>query len=350
MTDGERHTTRDWFWLLGRVGQTLIALGVLVFLFIGYQLWGTGIEESQAQNRLERTFRDVASSTTVASADEPVVTTPDVTTPDVTTPVVTAPVVPVDVAPGDPVAIIEIPKIGVSKFVVEGVDPADLKKGPGRYPGTVQLGHLGNSAIAGHRTTYGQPFRQLDELVAGDEIVITDLYGREFVYAVDTTMIVQPTDTWVVDNTDPTRAKLTLTTCHPEFSARERLVVTAYLDESKSTAVENMTVAPTDPSSTPTTSAPLDTAPPTTAPLGPVIDDEPAVTGDVFSSGWFSDSAAWPHVGFWLSVELVVVALAWLALRRWRRRVLTTVVALVPFLVVLYFVFQNVNRLLPPNL
>lgn len=160
-------------------------------------------------------------------------------------------------------------------------------------------------------------------------------------------MIVQPTDTWVVDNTDPTRAKLTLTTCHPEFSARERLVVTAYLDESKSTAVENLPVAPPETSSTPsTTSLPSSVA---TDPLGPV-DDEPTITGDVFGSGWFSDSGAWLHVGLWTAVEMLVVAAAWLAVRRWRRRVITAAVTLVPFLVVLYFVFQNVNRLLPPNL
>ncbi len=83
--------------------------------------------------------------------------------------------------PGDALARIEIPTIGLDAKVVSGVQPADLKNGPGHYPDTPMPGQLGNSAIAGHRTTYGQPFYRLDEVEPGDEIVLTTVQGR-FVY------------------------------------------------------------------------------------------------------------------------------------------------------------------------
>ena len=73
-----------------------------------------------------------------------------------------------DFAAGDVMALLQIPSIGVETYVVSGVQPADLKHGPGHYPDTPMPGQLGNSAIAGHRTTYGQPFYRLDELKPGD--------------------------------------------------------------------------------------------------------------------------------------------------------------------------------------
>ena len=82
------------------------------------------------------------------------------------------------IAEGDPIARIEIAADRAStRSWSPGVSPADLKKGPGHYPETPLPGQLGNSAIAGHRTTYGQPFYDIDELDAGDEIVVTTLAG-----------------------------------------------------------------------------------------------------------------------------------------------------------------------------
>lgn len=372
-----RPRRRDWYWFLGRLGQSLIVLGVLMFLFVGYQLWGTGIEESQAQNRLENQFRDLVESprpessgdpspVTTEVSDDPQPTDADTTTSD---PTVTDPEparTPVVIAEGDPVAIIDIPDLGVSKFVVAGVAASDLKKGPGHYPMTPQPGHLGNVAIAGHRTTYGEPFRDLDELETGDDIVVTDVAGRKFYYRVTDAFIVQPEDSWVVATADPSRALLTLTTCHPEFSAKQRLIVTAELDTSRSPAVDDRPFRyATEPleieASESTIAAALDTsddtAPPTT-----VVDTapEPIITPpiastvefevDTFSEGWFSDPAAWPHVIGWIIVLLLVVFGGWYVYRRFASRLLGVVVAIAPFLVVLYFVFQNVNRLLPPNL
>ncbi len=359
---------RDWYWFLGRLGSGLIILGLLMFLFVGYQLWGTGIEEAQSQNRLEDTFAEL-----VASVDSSAEPSPDTTIPDVSTTSV-APTTaepgptdtrePIAIVEGDPVAIIELPTIGVKKFVVAGVQTADLKKGPGHYPDTPFPGELGNAAIAGHRTTYGEPFRQLDELELGDVIEVTDLFGREFVYRVTGTQIVGPSDSWVVATTDPTRAVLTLTTCHPEFSARQRLIVSAELDTSISTPVDRpaavypskdsstlVTTTIPEPTSTvspasSTTIADTTLAPTTTVPI--ITDIE--VEADVFENGWFSDGAAWPHVLVWIALELLVVWGAWRVAKRFRNRLIGAAVGFVPFLVVLYFVFQNVNRLLPPNL
>ena len=127
---------------------------------------------------------------------------------------------------GAAIAIIKIPKIGVEKTVVQGVGVDDLKKAPGHYPDTPMPGEAGNSAIAGHRTTYGAPFYNLDELVPNDPILVTTLQGS-FRYEVMETKIVHPSQIDVLNPTDDNR--LTLTTCHPRFSAKERMIVTAKL-------------------------------------------------------------------------------------------------------------------------
>ena len=199
----------------------------------------------------------------------------------------------------------------------------------------------------------------------GDEIKVTDLFGREFVYRVTGTQIVGPSDSWVVATTDPTIATLTLTTCHPEFSAKQRLIVSAELDTTVSAPVDRPAAAyPSKDSSTPTTTTPEPTstvssassttvadsattvAPTTTVP----VDNDDEVEAEVFESGWFSDGAAWPHVLAWTALEILVVWGAWRVAKRFRNRLIGAAVAFVPFFVVLYFVFQNVNRLLPPNL
>ena len=94
-------------------------------------------------------------------------------------------------ASGDVMALLQIPSIGVETYVVSGVQPADLKQGPGHYPDTPMPGQLGNSAIAGHRTTYGQPFYRLDELQAGDPIDLTTVQGH-FTYRVTGSEVVEP--------------------------------------------------------------------------------------------------------------------------------------------------------------
>lgn len=129
---------------------------------------------------------------------------------------------------GEPIGRIEIPRIGVDFVVVEGTDSATLRKGPGHYPDTTFPGLRGTVAIAGHRTTYGAPFRSVDKLRRGDEIVVTMPYGR-FTYAVQGTRIVPPTALWVTRDVGYDR--LVLSACHPLYSAAERIIVFARLRE-----------------------------------------------------------------------------------------------------------------------
>ncbi len=252
----------DWRWYVGNLGKVLIAVGLLMFGFVGYQLYGTGIETAAAQNTLEDDFDELlaqstpidapeiaGSGTTTESADtlddEPQPSEVDTelvpTAPTEPSPPSRA-VVPVDdqnlpsLEHGEALARIEIPRIGVDDIVVAGVETRDLKKGPGHFPDTPLPGQLGNSAIAGHRTTYGQPFRNVDRLAVGDEIRVTTLSGV-YVYRVTGQQIVSPSDYQVVATTDPTRANLTLTSCHPAFTARERIVIFSELAYSESAPV-----------------------------------------------------------------------------------------------------------------
>jgi sortase A len=135
---------------------------------------------------------------------------------------------------GDVLGLITIPKIGANFAIVEGTSRADLRKGPGHYPGTPLPGQLGNSAIAGHRTTYLAPFNRIDELKPGDAIVIQTKAGT-FHYSMTQQLIVAPTDVSVLKPTP--NATITLTTCNPKYSARQRLVVKAALVPHKSDAV-----------------------------------------------------------------------------------------------------------------
>ncbi len=126
--------------------------------------------------------------------------------------------------PGDAIGEIDFPTLDQSFFVVEGTDPDDLRKGPGHYADTPLPGQRGTVAIAGHRTTYGAPFRNVDQLDRGDRIVLQMPYGR-FVYRVQKTEIVEPSQTEVTDPVGYNR--LVLTACHPLYSAAQRIVVFA---------------------------------------------------------------------------------------------------------------------------
>jgi sortase A len=290
------HATR----IVGAIGRVLIGIGVLLLLFVGYQLWGTGIQESRAQHSLRNDFERVLNHTSAAgrstSTTEPPLPPPT----------------------GEAVAVLDIPKIGVHKTVVEGVGVPDLKKAPGHYPQTPMPGQAGNAAIAGHRTTYGAPFYRLNELAKGDDIRVRTLQG-EFTYVVESTQVVAPSQTEVLLPTD--EPHLTLTTCDPRFSARRRLVVSAVLKDEPA------------PSPTTTTTPPAHTRAPR-----PKL-DAPGLSGD--------PSARWPT--FWWGLLTSFAALVtYLAVRRLRSRWLYLAGA--PVVLVLMFVFfENVSRLLPAN-
>jgi sortase A len=127
-----------------------------------------------------------------------------------------------DVETGNGIGRIDAPAMDVDAVIVEGTDTETLQKGPGRYPDTALPGQGRAIGIAGHRTTYLAPFRQIDEIEEGEEIVVEMPYGI-FTYAVETTEIVEPNDVEVVR--DVGHERVVLTACHPEYSAAERYVV-----------------------------------------------------------------------------------------------------------------------------
>jgi sortase A len=297
--------------LTAGVGHALIRAGVLILLFVAYQLWGTGLAEASSQRQLKDTFKTaLAAPATTSTTGQTTATTAFVAPP---------------AAPeGNAIAIIKIPRINIEKAVVEGVGVSDLKKGPGHYAGTPMPGQPGNAAIAGHRTTYGAPFFRLDEMKPGDPILITTNQGK-FRYEVTGTRVVSPRATDVLNNTPDNR--LTLTTCNPRFSASQRLILTAALT---GPAVE----APPTPVTTPAqkTSTGLD-------------QEKPGLSG---SSTAIRPAIAWGLLAaaIWLVTYLAGRALK----RRWRgRRWPAYLIGIGPFALALFVFFENFARLLPAN-
>lgn len=195
------------------MGELCITAGLILMLFVTYELWGTGRYTQGAQDRLgDEMLKNWRAS--------------QVTTEKVRL--------------GKGLAMIRVPRFGKDyRFVViEGVGRDDLRKGPGHYPGTALPGQVGNFVISGHRTTYSAPFNRLGELDRGDRILI-DTRDRQFVYTVTDRRIVKPSATEVTASVPfhpkrrPTERLITLTTCHPKYSAAERMIVFGELAESK---------------------------------------------------------------------------------------------------------------------
>ena len=118
----------------------IVGAAIITLLFVAYQLWGTGLSEEHAQKSLANQFQ-------VALAHTPAHNNQATTTKLITSP-------PLPPLPGGVIGRIQIPHIGVDKYIVEGTERDDLEKGPGHYVGSSMPGHPGNAAIAGHRTTY----------------------------------------------------------------------------------------------------------------------------------------------------------------------------------------------------
>ena len=285
-------------------GKTLIASGVLILLFVAYQLWGTGLHEARAQDDLENRFAQIATPpTTVPTGDGPEATPPTTTPP----------------LEGDAIARLVIPKANVDKIIVEGVGVEDLKKAPGHYPGTPMPGEPGNSAIAGHRTTYGAPFYDLSNLEIGDPIMVTTGLG-EFRYEVIESLVVAPEATEVLNPTEDNR--LTLTTCNPRYSAAERLIISAKL-------VTTPVTPPPPPEGT--------VRPPPTQ----LVADLAGLSGDSAARG--------PAVGWGILCAAIWLATWWLS-RLWNRGWMAYLVGAPIFLGALFVFFENFARLLPSNI
>jgi sortase A len=316
----------QWWRVVGAIGRFMMRAGVLVLLFVAYQLWGTGLATDRAQNRLEDEFATSLAEATTSTTSTTSTTAP---TPTTSTTFPAADLPPPE--PGDPVARVRIPTIGVDYIVVQGVDLKWLKEGPGHFPQTPLPGQPGNVALAGHRTTYAAPFNRLDELNPGDEITFETVQGT-FTYTVDSHetapgeapsghFIVAPSQVEVLeqDGTD----KVTLVACHPKYSARQRIIVTGTL------------------ATTP--------APPT--PL-PVADVDGSVTTDASIDALVGgDSSAWGPAILWSALALGVWFLTWAAARRWPiwHKVPVYLVGTPIFFVVLFVAYENIARLLPAS-
>jgi sortase A len=129
---------------------------------------------------------------------------------------------------GDALGRIVLPTLGKRFVMVAGDAPADLRKGPGVYPDTPLPGTGATTAIAGHRTTYLAPFRDLDDLDRGDRVRLEMPYG-DFTYTVESRRIVEPDDVSVIRRVGYER--VVLTACHPLYSAAQRIVVSARLSK-----------------------------------------------------------------------------------------------------------------------
>ena len=312
---------------MGGVGRLLIALGAVVLLFVAYQLWGTGLHEARAQSDLEEEFEQSLDAALAGRKRPAVPAAPAERLPSEDAPAQDEE--PLPPPPGGAVAILRIPKVDVEKVVVEGVSLADLRKAPGHYPQTPMPGQPGNAAIAGHRTTYGAPFWDLDQLQPGDEILTRTLQG-EFRYEVDRTSVVRPDQLEVLDPTD--EARLTLTTCHPRFSAAQRLVVSAVLVD--------------EPAPVP---VPVEPGPGTAEPAEPGTEPEPGTETAAEDVALTGDPSARGPAALWGSVVVALYLAIWLVGRAWRRWPVY-LLGTPALLAALFVFFQQVSRLFPANI
>jgi len=193
-----------WRRLLRWFGILCLLAASAIGGYVGWLLWGTGLETQRAQRDLRAGFEDVIN--TRPSSEAPT-----------TTPL-----------PGSAYAELRIPSIGLTFIVVEGTAYADLKKGPGHYTKTSDpWDETGRVGIAGHRTTYLHPFFDLDKVAVGDRIVLRTEFGT-FTYRVTRNFVIPEAGSGRV-LTQTVRPTLVLTTCNPKYSSSQRLIVTANL-------------------------------------------------------------------------------------------------------------------------
>lgn len=198
---------------IGVVGELLITAGVVVLLFVGYQLVWTNVQADRIANAksdaLERTWEEQAD-------DAPEFEQP--------------------LPRGEAFALLRIPRLGDDYRVpiVEGVSLTDLAKGVGHYPETALPGEIGNFSVAGHRATNGEPFAYLDQLREGDDVVV-ETGTTWYTYRIEREYIVDPTQVAVIlpvpnrPGVEPTEQLMTLTTCNPRWASYERLIFHAVL-------------------------------------------------------------------------------------------------------------------------
>lgn len=194
----------------GLLGELLITIGAILVLFVVWELWWTDVVADADAAGVVAAMEQEPGGLRWTSLER--------------------------VTLGDAFAIIRIPRFGpaYARPLYEGSTPEVLARGLGHYPGTSLPGEVGNVGIAGHRTTHGKPLSKI-ELLADGDVVLVETKQTYFVYRVASRQIVPPDRVSVLlpvpdsPGTRPTISILTLTTCHPEFSAKERYIVHARL-------------------------------------------------------------------------------------------------------------------------
>lgn len=394
------------------LGLAILLIALIVLGFAGYQFLGTKLTEEHGQTELRQAFTQAIAAhaatvpptttgvtTTLPKPPIPVATTipgAQSTTPAATAPTTaagattapgatvpttptTAPTTPAAAAasPDNPVMAetvadtvtatpangqvldhLQIPAIGVDKYVVQGTSRADLSNGPGHYPDTVLPGQVGNAAIAGHRVTYGAPFFRLDSLKKGDRILVTDRLDRHFTYEVASVTVVPPSDVAVLAPSKT--AELTLTTCNPRFGASSRLIVVATMTTpgaAPAVTTPNAT-ATTAPTTTPTTTSPTTTTPgqatATSATTSvPTTTVPVSLPGRLAAAGLGTgDQSARGRATLYGLLLLLVWVMTRVSIHLTHRwwRTLGYVVGIVGSLVLLWYFLQEVVKVLPTSL
>lgn len=208
-----RRPSRGWT-VVGVVGELLVTVGVLLLLFVVYQLWWTNVVADQAASRasdeLAREWENEPAPPADGEDDEPTI----------------------EAIPGNAFALMYIPRLSDSVWgtpVLEGVQPAQLAQGIGHYPETAMPGEVGNFAVAGHRATNGEPLKDIDQVREGDEVIV-QTQTRWYVYTLNRDQIVAPNATWTIEpvpgrpDQEPTEELITLTTCNPRWASTQRWI------------------------------------------------------------------------------------------------------------------------------
>ena len=201
--------------LIRGTGEVLITLGVLVLLFAVYQLVYTNVQANRAAAEVsDQIQRQWAGQPNTGSEDDFV-----------------------SIQDGSGFAFLHIPRLGARwrKPIVQGVDTDDLARGVGHYPKSAMPGRIGNFAVAGHRATHGEPFRDLNRLRSGD-VVVVEAAKNWYIYRIDNDgQIVMPSAVGVVlpvpnqPGAKPTKRLITLTTCDPRWGSTHRLIYWGHL-------------------------------------------------------------------------------------------------------------------------
>ena len=205
------------------LGELLVTAGLVVLLFLVYQLYWTNYEANRAADKVTGDIRQAWSQPPGTGASGSGTSGPGTSAPTA-------------YKNGVGFAFLHIPRLGRTwvKPIVQGVTLPDLARGVGHYPGTAAPGAVGNFAVAGHRATNGEPFAYLDKVRVGDAVV-AETRTQWFTYVVDSTKIVTPDSVWVLDpvpgkpTAKPTDELMTLTTCNPRWASYERLIVFGHL-------------------------------------------------------------------------------------------------------------------------